>query len=705
MPESFYGGKSGQSFEITTLFNNKAELDADIAKSFNSEIPVNSFVGISYGRKNKDSYEVNKQIDKSRYGECYDSTLWYKVYSELAISDSSVSDLERYGVKYVLIYDFAGETPVISFADTDLLNPSEDPYIDIMDISDPNRPIFQAHLPRSVNWYTGLKLSSRDSNLQLQDNTVLYYVGDFYLNKYNGNLYKCTRKTGADNISFWTYEGNILGPTLEVNDINVETLSSLEPADVTITQQRDGNDVLIPLVDFLFKIPRGSKFYSGTGVYSNNALISVTDGRDIKPGDYFLESTTAGKIGSIYYLNENNSWEFVTSIIGRTPQIAATSIPVNPDKDLVVSVTYRDDDEAKNFPSLRFEIPRGTKWFVQETYPTTGTSSPNLAALGDYLFKTDDGFIYQYAEIGTNIFDWVQIGTFVVDLSEIETIGIDPYVKQNDGSFVPASADLDIVVDETHSAAHPKVVAQMPNAPLVTVNKVVDTLSAEDRGEVNLTYNVKGYELKFKLPRGLTGEAGKGLNIRRSFDSIADRDNNTEGLIWNDGDGCAVKIDGSPDKQGIYVYQTDYPGGWIYVGVLSATTIMDTQVTVDNTWSSSKINSELNSLRDQLQGDIEAVSQELNDIIKQNISEQLETISTKVGALETDLATTKTDISSLKRLITTLSVGIEENATAVTQLTRAIGERWTWGQLKNGKKISLTAALMSLARRSEDELL
>ncbi|MDE6284862.1 MAG: hypothetical protein K2M17_03875, partial [Bacilli bacterium] len=180
MLESFYGGKSGKPFEITALFSNKAELDADKDKKFNSEVSMNSFVGISYGRKNSSEYAENKRIDQAAYGEQFDSTLWYKAYSEVELTETFEGD-DKYGVRYILVYDLAGQTPSIDFTNTDLLDPFDNPFIDVFNIDDPNYPILQAHLPRAVNWYTGLALEKREGNLLIADRDIDYYVGDFYL--------------------------------------------------------------------------------------------------------------------------------------------------------------------------------------------------------------------------------------------------------------------------------------------------------------------------------------------------------------------------------------------------------------------------------------------------------------------------------------------------------------------------------------------
>lgn len=702
MPESFYGGKTGASFEITAILKNKVELDDDIAKRFNSEIPMNSFVAISYGRKNTQEYEDNKAIDQAAYGEQYDSTLWYKVYSEAKITDP-FSSLDRYGVRYVLIYDLAGQTPTISFTDTEILNPADNPIIDIFNIDDSNYPILQAHLPRAVNWYTGLELNTRENNLELPNNTITYYIGDFYLNKYNGNLYKCITKTN-NNISYWNYEGNILGPTLEVNEVTTNTIGPLVDAEVKIDQEKDENGVLIPLVDFHFSIPRGSRFYSGEGTYSLTDienLISIPDQEIVRQGDYFLESSAEGRIGFIYYYSTSDEWEFVTSIFGKTPIIEAESQAVNPDKKLVVSVVYKDNDPAHNFPLLRFDIPRGSKWFTQENAPTINSTNPAYAGTGDFWFNLSDGYIYQCANGNWD----TRVGTFIIDLTNTTTEGIDPYIINADGSASPNPPKFEIKIDDNNPAKKPLVKAGLPNAPLVTVNKIVDILSPDKRGEVSLSYSTKGYELKFKLPQGIQGEIGKGLNIRRSYGTIAERDLNTEGLIWNDSEACTVRTQEGSSYYDVYVYQTDYPDKWVYTGTLLISSINDSLVSIDHSWSSSKINSELENLEAKLTEDIEDATEGLNDLINQNIAQEITNINTKIENLENTSAS-KDDLSTLQNTVTNiLGASIQENSEMINKLSRGIASPWTWGDLRNGKRISLTRAMMALLSEEDQDLL
>jgi hypothetical protein len=68
----FYGGINGQSFKITTIFNNYQELIADEALGWSSNNPVGGYYAINYGTPNSATYEANLALD----GENKTATIW-----------------------------------------------------------------------------------------------------------------------------------------------------------------------------------------------------------------------------------------------------------------------------------------------------------------------------------------------------------------------------------------------------------------------------------------------------------------------------------------------------------------------------------------------------------------------------------------------------------------------------------------------------
>lgn len=94
---SFYGGPAGKDFSIAKVFNNKKELDADLALGLTSEVQPDDFVLISYGDPNAGTkFSDNLKIDENT---SYNATLWQKEYKN--------------GVKYNLITSLISTYPTL----------------------------------------------------------------------------------------------------------------------------------------------------------------------------------------------------------------------------------------------------------------------------------------------------------------------------------------------------------------------------------------------------------------------------------------------------------------------------------------------------------------------------------------------------------------------------------------------------------------
>ena len=83
---NFYGGPSGQSFEIKEVFTSKNgltnSLANDLSKGWTSPISVGEFVVVSYGMPNDEKFNEFRKIDLDKEGKGYNSTLWLKCYDE-----------------------------------------------------------------------------------------------------------------------------------------------------------------------------------------------------------------------------------------------------------------------------------------------------------------------------------------------------------------------------------------------------------------------------------------------------------------------------------------------------------------------------------------------------------------------------------------------------------------------------------------------
>lgn len=94
---SFYGGPAGKDFSIAKVFNNKKELDADLALGLTSTVQPDDFVLISYGDPNSGTgFSDNLKVDENT---SYNATLWQKEYKN--------------GVKYNLITSLISTYPTL----------------------------------------------------------------------------------------------------------------------------------------------------------------------------------------------------------------------------------------------------------------------------------------------------------------------------------------------------------------------------------------------------------------------------------------------------------------------------------------------------------------------------------------------------------------------------------------------------------------
>lgn len=265
MTYSFYGGRQGKNFEITQVFKNREELEADLSLGYHSQVGVGNLVYISYGLPNKyiddtnasTVYEENSKIDLDKYGKTYNSTIWEKIYGKETKEiqngneeyDNSValtSDSDMYqinnevtGFGYRLIGSLTGNTPIfdIGLLDNEL-GPRDVPEVDI-DSTEIDRPKLNFNFPRTPYFfygngtsfgylnkftagsytYTIQELQKIDnSNLFDNDKNCLIKIGDSYIDQKSGNIYLLT---GIEDDKYtFTYEARI-APDIMTNGLSV----------------------------------------------------------------------------------------------------------------------------------------------------------------------------------------------------------------------------------------------------------------------------------------------------------------------------------------------------------------------------------------------------------------------------------------------------------------------------------------------------
>lgn len=122
---SFYGGPAGKDFRIAKVFQNKVELDADLAAA-SSDIQVGDYVLISYGDPNTESFSTNLAKDANAYSKNYNATIWKKDWDNGYVYENIVSIAGSYpyftteSVEASLPF---GSTPQLEVDSSSLANP------------------------------------------------------------------------------------------------------------------------------------------------------------------------------------------------------------------------------------------------------------------------------------------------------------------------------------------------------------------------------------------------------------------------------------------------------------------------------------------------------------------------------------------------------------------------------------------------------
>ena len=216
-----------------------------------------------------------------------------------------------------------------------VLDSTQEPAIGYDD-SNINAPKITFSLPRSVRFYYGDLLGERSESPYELTNEAFneYRVGDFYINQATGFIYQVTRAEGT--ICEFTYRACIQQPLPEVRTTPIApyTQESEQNQPKVVKHYTNEEETtwelefqlpMIPTFDaqvsyigpdeegtvessstesnvtFSFKVPRGSKIFSGTTVNAKN-LSAVVD--DAKPGDVYLNTDT----GDVYELQANKTW-------------------------------------------------------------------------------------------------------------------------------------------------------------------------------------------------------------------------------------------------------------------------------------------------------------------------------------------------------------------------------------------------------------
>lgn len=217
---------------------------------------------------------------------------------------------------------------VMAAPESETVGPQIDPSVQLSDTTTVNNPKLKFNLPRAVKFYSGTALTGNDPNESYTLNNNNYLSGDYYININNGFIYKIESisEDGAtvtakyitciiapipeittSAINPYTDNGNINNPLVERELTNNgwklnfslpqapsigSSFSFVGPSESGEVQRTISSSG----VTFAFKIPTGSRFYTGTDIASPPT--------QARPGDLYLNVLT----GEVYALFDDGIW-------------------------------------------------------------------------------------------------------------------------------------------------------------------------------------------------------------------------------------------------------------------------------------------------------------------------------------------------------------------------------------------------------------
>ena len=306
MMNSFYGGRYGKDFQVAKIFSSKVDLEEDLNLNQDSTIFPGDLVFISYGEKDSEEYNTNKQKDLNKYSTTYNNTLWKKVYTlinkeELDSIEIITSELNEY-LKYFLLADITGNSPTISIKEVQTISIKNEAFVEI-DNSLRDNVQLTFGIPKGSEIFSGIQINN-DSLNQVIENAL---EGDYYLNSETGSLYQLNTDLQ------WEYKASLRG---KAGTIKIGTVTSGEIPSIT----NSGSDID---AIFNFVLPKGDIGATGPAGPSLKVVENYIITSDIVPND------TTETIG-----------QYIYSQYGKYP---------NPDELIAVSYTDISNDTTSSY--------------------------------------------------------------------------------------------------------------------------------------------------------------------------------------------------------------------------------------------------------------------------------------------------------------------------------------------------------------------
>lgn len=511
---SFYGGPSGQSFEIQEVFKNKVAMYADLQKRWQSNLGVGSFVFIAYGLPGQGEYDVNKKEDIDTYSQTYNSTLWQKIYIENTVKDkTALSGIETifasedYGLGYRLIASCTGNTPQFEVL-ANILSANEKPYVTI-DNTNVDNPKLTFHLPHSYDFVKGnIQVVSLDVDQLPSVSLNPISEDDPYTLKFGFNIPK----------------SQVINQAIVEKDYLNANQNPTVRLDIGPTELYPNDEGTINNPILRFALPKVVSF----------DVFNPSDGSNVlDPGTNPYVSLNSSDPNNLV-------WTFYipTSQKMQNPGIETLAPLENPKVEDIGTIRE---------PKLKFSLPRAVKFYYGDLLgkKTAGEyilsdSEVLTYAKGDYYINAKTGFVYLVTNVTETQTTFQYITCIQAPLPQVNTTGISPF-KDGEIAIPSVNSIYDDIIEQTGW----KLNFNLPLIPKFEVGEF-NFVGSDERDSSNIDLVIKDnntMKFLFTLAQGSKIWSGIGDPILTIDDGVLLGDVYIDVTEGNDGTGNFYKFE------------------------------------------------------------------------------------------------------------------------------------------------------------------
>lgn len=506
---NFYGGQTGDSFEIKAIFSSRwgetNSLQADINLGWQSPVPVGAFVVISYGFPFDESYyDEYYNIDREKDGLNYNSTLWQKVYNE----KQGVK-----GINYQLIMSMTGATPRVTFKPVVEIDADQAPYAEY-DVSNADRPVITLYLPQSqiLHLFETVVLNANEPPVVIYDDTGEVLEG--------ANI-------NDPKIQFQLPQAQVIG----LGSITI--LKANEQPRVEV----DSEDINHPKLNFFLPVSQLLQQGVTTVLHAN------------EEPSFSIDSSDPDKPVLSFSLPRSQVMQQATLEV-----LDSTQSPQ-------VSLNSSDIDK----PFLEFQLPRSVRFFFGDELGKRIDKIYNLTkredyGVGDYYINSATGFIYQIIAVNEADCTVEYRACIQQPLPDVATSSITPYtedLQQNNPKVVKSYTN-----DEQTTW---QLEFQLPQIPVPEIEASFIGATEEPSAQVAVTSS-NAITFSFSIPTGSRIFSGVEIDEDKLQTVIADAQPGDVYINTDRGRLFELALDGAwepregtikgPVGEALYVYDT-----------------------------------------------------------------------------------------------------------------------------------------------------